>query len=104
MNAASISLKRDPNSVSETYEGNFTINAYTNSTIIRAKQPNLVINGFIEGKMHGSFIFNRFYFYARPIQSSMINGNFTLKVLYNSGIIYAQINDIHEITEIIGKS
>lgn len=97
---ATITFKRTADGESEIYNGDLMITAYSaNSLTIRAKQPQLILNGSVEGIIHGAFIYNRYYFYSRA-QQSFIKGNFTLDVLYSSGITFTQLGEIRNILEI----
>jgi len=99
---ATITFKRTPHGESEIYSGDLVITAYSsNSLTIRAKQPQLILNGSVEGRIHGAFIYNKYYFYARAQQESIIKGNFTLNVLYSSGITFTELHEIRDISEIV---
>jgi len=98
---ATIMFKRTADGESEIYSGDLMIIAFSsNSLTIRTKQPQFVLNGSVEGRTNGAFIYNKYYFYARAEHESSIKGDFTLEVLYSSGITFTQLQEIKDLWEI----
>jgi hypothetical protein len=97
---ATITFKRSPAGESESYSGFIKISGDSAfSSTVSSKQPKFILNGSIEGLIHGAFIYNKLFFYSRA-QQSCIEGNFTFNVSYSTGIIYTELHDIHNIQEI----
>lgn len=92
-------FKKSPDGESEIYSGDATISfSLVNTLIVWAKQPQLILEGSLEGNIYGAFIHNKYYFYSRAQQKN-IKGDFTLDILYSSGITYAEIRDIQNVEE-----
>jgi hypothetical protein len=99
---ATISFKRAPDGELETYSGDLLVTAYLSKSLaIRAEQPKLILNGSVEGIIHGAFIYNKYYFYARAQHESAIKGRFTLEVLYSSGVTFTKLSEINDIWGIV---
>lgn len=95
-------FKENPGSVLETYSGDLSLSFSLEQPLtVWVKQPQLSLEGSLEGSMFGAFIHNRHYFYSRAEQKNIIKGDFTLDILYSSGITYAEILSIEDIDDII---
>ena len=97
VNNATITFKTAATSELKTYTGTIIVNAFSssNSIIFRAQQPLIVLKGFVVGNVQGALIYNKEYFYAHAQQSSL-KGNFSLQIMYSSGITFTQIRDVHD--------
>jgi len=84
----------------QTYsEANVSINAITPFFTVKIDQPSLIINGVVNGSLQGAFIHENHFFRGASVYRASFQGKFKLNILYSSGMIYAQIQDIKDIYE-----
>jgi len=82
-------------------ESNITIMASSVQRFtLRAEQPAITVNGTLSSVLQGAFIHGDTFFRALSTSQASILGNFTFKILYSSGITFAQIEEINYLENI----
>lgn len=81
---------------------NITIEPINIFTLI-IEQPSMQVKGSISGIMQGAMLYNGSFYYTPSKGSRCISGEFTLWILYDSGIIYAKIMKITHLISLIGN-
>jgi hypothetical protein len=75
---------------------NVTIEPTSNLTLI-IEQPSMELRGAITGIMQGAMLCDSNFYYTPSKESNYINGELTLQIMYDSGIIYAKIMKIKQL-------
>jgi hypothetical protein len=61
---------------------------------LRVKQPEIIVNGAVGGKIFGGIIHDEYFFYDRGLDEYLLLGNFRLNILYSSGNIVTEVRGI----------
>jgi hypothetical protein len=88
---AQIKLKLDSNE--QVFSGaNITIGTISASNLfLIVKQPAITVNGTLNGLLQGAFIHENTFFRAFSSTYASISGNFSLEILYSSGVTFAKL-------------
>lgn len=97
---AQMAFKENLETEEQAYLGyNVTLTTSASSYTLRAEQPTLTVNGVFESTLQGAFLHEDFFFRAFSLSRASFAGDLTLKILYSSGIMIAQMREIKNLEE-----